>query len=263
MYKATGSFEGKIGTMEKADKIYAGESKLMDAVKEGMNFRKFTQSEIVKKMRNYSPGERDAYRIGVRQDLQTNINKVTKIAGKSSPSEKIFNDLESQKRLRAVFLGDKKKYEEFAKRMGEEISYDKTIKNLGLNKQDVEGTNRGLINMIARVVAGSKTGMVFEGVKAAETAMIKNYKGLNDRNAKELIRAFTDKKTSIRILENIVNKADSTQKPIIYKVINDIYPTEKGLIQDFLEKRNFTKTLSPQVARTMVTEQPKNEENLE
>jgi len=263
MYKATGSFEGKIGTMEKADKIYAGESKLMDAVKEGMNFRKFTQSEIVKKMRNYSPGERDAYRIGVRQDLQTNMNKATKIAGKSSPSEKIFNDLESQKRLRAVFLGDKKKYEEFAKRMGEEISYDKTIKNLGLNKQDVEGTNRGLINMIARVVAGSKTGMVFEGVKAAETAMIKNYKGLNDRNAKELIRAFTDKKTSIRILENIVNKADSTQKPIIYKVINDIYPTEKGLIQDFLEKRNFTKTLSPQVARTMVTEQPKNEENLE
>jgi uncharacterized protein YeaO (DUF488 family) len=232
MYKATGSAEGKIGTMEKADKIYAGESKLMDAVKEGMNFRKLTQSEIVNKIKNYSPGERDAYRIGVRQDLQTNMNKATKIAGKSSPSEKIFNDLESQKRLRAVFLGDKKKYEEFAKRMGEEISYDKTIKNLGLNKQEVEAGKAGMINLLARVITfgatGAKPGLVFEGARAAETAMLKNYKGLNEKSAKELMKAFTNKQSSIRILQNIVDKADKTQKPVIREAIKDIYPAIIG-----------------------------------
>lgn len=38
---------------------------------------------------------------------------------------------------------------------------------------------------------------------------------------------------------------------------------QKEIVDNFMQKINTTKTLAPQVARTMVTEQPKNEENLE
>ncbi len=82
--------------------------------------------------------------------------------------------------------------------------------------------------MVARVVSGSKTGMIFEGARAAETALIKNYKGLNKKNAQELIKAFSNKESSIRILQNIANKADSSQKPLVNQAIFDILPAIIG-----------------------------------
>lgn len=206
----------------KARNIYAGDFAVQKAQELGRKFDKMQPEEIAIKMKGFGQSEKEAFRVGQRLKLQEMADK------SKTPAEKIFGNENVRKQLKASFDGNESKFNEFSQRLKEEASYDKTIKNLGLNKQDVEGTNRGLINMIARVAAGSKTGMVFEGARAAETAMIKNYRGLNDKNAKELIRAFTDKKASIRILENIVNKADSTQKPIIHKAINDIYPSILG-----------------------------------
>jgi len=207
---------------KKARNIYAGDFAVQKAQELGRKFDKMQPEEILIKMKSFGQSEKDAFRVGQRLKLQEMADK------SKTPAEKLFGNENVRKQLKASFDGNESKFNEFSRRLKEEASYDKTIKNLGLNKQDVEGTNRGLINMIARVAAGSKTGIIFEGARAAETAMIKNYKGLNEKSAKELIKAFTDKKASIRILESIVNKADSTQKPIINKAIDDIYPSILG-----------------------------------
>lgn len=228
MYKATGSEEGKIGTMEKADQIYAGQSKLMDATNEGMNFSKLPEAEIIKKMESYSPGERDAFRVGVRQSMQDVAEGATKIAGKSSPAEKIFNDVGTQKQIKASFLGDEKKYNDFAKKMKEEIQYDKTIKDLGLSRKEIEKNKASAVNLIARLAADSRKGIIFEGVRLLEKVVLNTYKGINKKNAVELSKAFSNKETSIKTLQAIIKKADVDQKILIQKAINDIIPAILG-----------------------------------
>lgn len=224
LYKATGSKEGKPGLMEQADRIYADRSKIEDAIESGMKFSKKNPKEISQEINSLSKAEKDGYRIGVRQDIQNRIEKSTKEVGKSAPAEAIINKEFNRNQIKAVFGNDETQYSNFVKKLDEEIRYDQTIKNLGLNKAEVEGTNAGLVNMIARIVTGSKTGMVFEGAKAAETAMLKQYKGLSKKNAEALVKAFTNKEQSQKILENIAKGADKEQKPIVNEVINNIYP---------------------------------------
>jgi hypothetical protein len=200
-----------------ARNIYAGDFAVQNAQKLGRKFDKMRPEEIKIKMKNFGQSEKDAFRIGQKERAQ-------ELADKSKiPADKLFGNENIRKQFQASF-DDPKKLQDFSQRLIEESSYNKTIKNLGLNKADVEGSKRGLINMVARVIAGSKTGMVFEGARAAETAMIKQYNGLTNRNAKELIQAFSNKESSIKILQGIVDRADKTQKPVIQKAIDDIYP---------------------------------------
>jgi len=206
----------------KARNIYAGDFATQKAQELGKKFDKMQPEEISIKMKGFTTSEKDGFRIGQRLKMQEIANK------SDAPAAKLFGNQQIRKQLAASFKGKEIKFKEFSQRLREEINYDATIKNLGLNKQDTEGSKAGLINLFARLVAGSKTGIVFEGTRAAETAMLRNYKGLNKKNAQDLVKAFTNKKQSIEILQNIVNKSNKEQKPIVQRILNDIYPSILG-----------------------------------
>jgi hypothetical protein len=211
-------------SMEQHDQIFADSSKLINAVENGRDFNKIPYQDLVKQIKEMPQAEKEAFRIGARQTIQDLAEKATKQTGKSAPAEAIINKNYNRSQIKALFDGDDAKASNFIKKLDEEIRYDQTIKNLGLNKAEVESTNHGLVNMIARVVAGSKTGMAFEGARAAETAMLKQYRGLNKANAKDIIKAFTNKENSERILQHIVNKADDEQKPFVAEAVRNLSP---------------------------------------
>jgi hypothetical protein len=201
-----------------ARNIYAGDFAVQNAQELGRKFNTMQPEEILLKMKSYGQSEKDAFRIGQRLKLQ-------ELADKSKiPADKLFGNENIRKQLKASFEGKEDKFQEFAQRLTEEANYNNTIKKLGLNKAEVEDSHKGLINLIARAISKSKTGVVFEGVRAAETALIKQYNGLTNRNAKELIQIFSNKEASIKVLQSIVDKADEAQKPIIQQAISDIYP---------------------------------------
>lgn len=210
-------------TLKEADNIFAGKSKLINATQEGMEFNKMPYQELVKQMRNFTQGERDAYRIGARQQMQNAVEKSIKETGKSAPAEAILKNLYSENQIRALFLGDKKKYQDFTKRLGEEISYDQTIKKFGLTKEAVEKDKASAVNFIAKL-ATNKTELLLDGLRAGERTILSTYKGINKKNAAEIMRTLSNKEKSIKAFENIVKNAEKEQKPLVRAALNDMIP---------------------------------------
>jgi len=208
---------------KKARNIYAGDFAVQNAQDIGRKFDKLSPEEIKIKLSKLGQSEIDSFRIGQRLRMQ-------ELADKSkTPAEKLFNNHHIQKQLSASFKGDKNRFNDFSRKMKEEISYDKTIKNYGLDRHEVE-TNPNILSKLVGAVASIATGskVSFQGMHAVKTALTHHYDGLNKKSAEELTKILINKKASIQMLESIVNKADSTQKPIIQKVINSIYPAVLG-----------------------------------
>jgi hypothetical protein len=238
-------------TMKEADKTFAGFSALKNAQEEGLKFNQYRNSDEVKRtFSKLTDGEKETFRIGVKDYL---MDKVAKSSDRN-PSKAIFGNQLERKKIQALF-DNPKQFTNFAKRLNDEIRvFDTKQRVLGGSRTDFNLTESDqLLDKIAKGAINAKTFGISDILLMTKNAIQKRYYGLNEQTAKELANIIIDPEKSVTLLNNVYKKAQTN--------------TEKGLIQkftqDFLEKRNFTKTLSPQVARTMVTEQPKNEENLE
>jgi hypothetical protein len=208
---------------KKARNIYAGDFSIQKSQELGRKFDKFSPEELKIKLNKLGSSEIDSFRVGQRLRMQ-------ELADKSKqPAEKLFGNEHIKKQLQSSFKGNEKRFAEFSQKMKEEISYDKTIKNYGLDKHEVETNPNILSKLVGNVISlasGSKVS--FQGMHAVKTALTRHYEGLNEKSAEELTKILINKKSSIELLEKIASKADSTQKPIIQKAINDIYPTILG-----------------------------------
>ena len=238
-------------TYKEANKIFAGESALINAQEEGLKFNQYRNGEEVKRFfTKLSDGEKETFRIGVKDYL---MDKVAK-SSERNPTKAIFGNQLEYGKLKAVFENPKQ-FNDFAKRLNDEIRvFDTKQRVLGGSRTDFNlAESDQLLDKIAKGAINAKTFGISDVLLMTKNAIQKRYYGLNEQTAKELANIIIDPEKSVNLLNNVYKKAQTK--------------TEKGLIQkftqDFLEKRNFTKTLAPQVARTMVQEQPKNEENLE
>ena len=238
-------------TMKEADKTFAGFSALKNAQEEGLKFNQYRNSDEVKRtFSKLSDGEKDTFRIGVKDYL---MDKVAKSSDRN-PAKTIFGNQLERRKVQALF-DNPKQFSNFTKRLNDEIRvFDTKQRVLGGSRTDFNlAESDQLLDKIAKGAINAKTFGISDVLLMTKNAIQKRYYGLNEQTAKELANIIIDPEKSVNLLNNVYKKAQTK--------------TEKGLIQkftqDFLEKRNFTKTLSPQVARTMVTEQPKNEENLE
>ena len=238
-------------TMKEADKTFAGFSALKNAQEEGLKFNQYRNSDEVKRtFSKLTDGEKETFRIGVKDYL---MDKVAKSSDRN-PTKTIFGNQLERKKIQILF-DNPKQFSNFAKRLNDEIRvFDTKQRVLGGSRTDFNLTESDqLLDKVAKGAINAKTFGISDVLLMTKNAIQKRYYGLNEQTAKELANIIIDPEKSVNLLNNVYKKAQTN--------------TEKGLIQkftqDFLEKRNFTKTLSPQVARTMVTEQPKNEENLE
>ena len=111
--------------------------------------------------------------------------------------------------------------------------FNKAIKSLRLDKPSTqeESTNfilRAFNGLISYATSNyGKYAAITNATKAGEQFLIKNYRGLNPENAKEIAKIITNKNASIKYLENIINKASKEQKPFVSQAVTDLKQLDK------------------------------------
>ena len=233
-------------TMKEADKTFAGFSALKNAQEEGLKFNQYRNGEEVKRaFTKLSDGEKEAYKIGVKDYL---IDKVSK-SSERNPSKAIFGNQLEYGKLKAVFENPKQ-FKDFAKRLTDEIRvFDVKQRIVGGSRTDFNlAESDQLLDKIAKGALNLKTFGLADVAMVAKDAIKRKYYGLNEKTAKELAEIMISPEKSVQTLNNIVKQAQTAQ--------------ERGLIQKFTEdlsKRNFTAPIASKLGRAMATEQINNE----
>jgi len=233
-------------TMKEADKTFAGFSALKNAQEEGLKFNQYRNGEEVKRaFTKLSDGEKEAYKIGVKDYL---IDKVSK-SSERNPSKAIFGNQLEYGKLKAVFENPKQ-FNDFAKRLTDEIRvFDVKQRIVGGSRTDFNlAESDQLLDKIAKGALNLKTFGLADVAMVAKDAIKRKYYGLNEKTAKELAKIMVSPEKSVQTLNNIVKQAQTAQ--------------ERGLIQKFTEdlsKRNFTAPIASKLGRAMATEQINNE----
>lgn len=236
-------------TMKEADRTFAGFSALKNAQEEGLKFNQYRNKEEVKRaFSKLSDGEKETFRIGVKDYL---LDKVAKSSDRN-PAKAIFGNQLERRKIQALF-DNPKQFTDFTKRLNDEIRvFDTKQRVLGGSRTDfnLEEQNQ-LLDKIAQGAVNAKTFGVADVLLTAKNLIQKKYYGLNEQTAKQLAEIMIDPEKSVNLLNNVYKKAQTD--------------AERGLIQrftqDYLAKRNFTRTLAPSTGRAMATEQLKQEEN--
>lgn len=236
-------------TMKEADKTFAGFSALKNAQEEGLKFNQYRNSEEVKRaFSKLSDGEKETFRIGVKDYL---LDKVAKSSDRN-PAKAIFGNQLERRKIQALF-DNPKQFTDFTKRLNDEIRvFDTKQRIIGGSRTDfnLEEQNQ-LLDKIAKGAVNAKTFGVADVLLTAKNLIQKKYYGLNEQTAKQLAEIMINPEKSVNLLNNVYKKAQTD--------------AERGLIQrftqDYLAKRNFTRTLAPSMGRAMATEQLKKEEN--
>jgi hypothetical protein len=233
-------------TMKEADKTFAGFSALKNAQEEGLKFNQYRNGEEVKRaFTKLSDGEKEAYKIGVKDYLMDKVSK----SSERNPSRAIFGNQLEYGKLKAVFENPKQ-FKDFAKRLTDEIRvFDVKQRIVGGSRTDFNlAESDQLLDKIAKGALNLKTFGLADVAMVAKDAIKRKYYGLNEKTAKELAEIMISPEKSVQTLNNIVKQAQTAQ--------------ERGLIQKFTEdlsKRNFTAPIASKLGRAMATEQINNE----
>jgi len=209
-------------TLKEADKTFAGYSALKSAQQEGLDINKYRPEELKKYISGLTAGEKDAFKIGVRENLMKNVDRTAE--GLSS-ARKIFAKPENRDQLKIVF-NNPKEYSDFAKRMSDEIRIFNTKQRiLGGSRTDINLAEESqIINKVASGILTPKTSLVKNTIDAVASSIQKKYRGLDEKSAKALAEIITSRTKSIDALRKIAQKAEPDQQQIIKKSINDIMP---------------------------------------
>ena len=236
-------------TYKQANKLFAGESALLNAQEEGLNFGKLRNGEEVKRfISGLSDGERETHKIGVKDYY---LDKINKTGDGNSSARKIFSQPLEREKLKAVF-NNPKQFNDFAKRMNDEIRvFDTKQRIVGGSRTDfnIQETDQ-LLTKMAKSAVNIKTLGLGDAILVATDAIKKRYYGLNEQTAKELANIIVNPHKSVEVLIRIYQKAQT--------------PQEKMLIQKFADNfanKNFTAPIASKLGRAMATEQLNNEEN--
>ena len=231
---------------KEANKIYAGETALINAQEEGLKFNQYRNGEEVKRaFSKLSDGEKETFRIGVKDYL---MDKVAKSSDKN-PSKAIFGNQLERRKIQALF-DSPKQFTDFTKRLDDEMRvFDTKQRIIGGSRTDFNMEEQGqLLDKVAKGAANIKKIGIIDLILASANAIRKLYYGLNEQIAKELAEIMIDPEKSVQALNNVAKKAQTD--------------AEKKLIQKFTEdlsKKNFTGVVAPSMGRAMATEQLKNE----
>lgn len=229
-------------TFKEADNVFRPLAIKKDAVEFGKEFSKYEPSEIIKKINEFTSKSGlkrqdilDDVKVGAKDTIVKDVEQLIKFDSSNIPTEiqvkKIIENKFKRDQLK-TFLGEKD-YNEFVDNINKEALFNKVSKSLGLNKPSTqeESTNfilRAFNGLISYVTSGyGKYAAITNAAKAGEQFLVKNYRGLNPENAKEIAKIITNKNASIKYLENIVNKASKQQKPFVSQAVTDLKQLDK------------------------------------
>jgi hypothetical protein len=229
-------------TFKEADNVFRPLAIRKDAVEFGKEFSKYEPSEIIKKINEFTSKSGlkrqdilDDVKVGVKDTIVKDVEKLIKFDSSNIPTEiqvkKIIENKFKKDQLE-TFLGEKD-YREFIDNINKEALFNKAIKSLRLDKPSTqeESTNfilRAFNGLISYATSNyGKYAAITNATKAGEQFLIKNYRGLNPENAKEIAKIITNKNASIKYLENIINKASKEQKPFVSQAVTDLKQLDK------------------------------------
>jgi len=229
-------------TFKEADNVFKPLAIRKDAVEFGKEFSKYEPSEIIKKVNEFTSKSGlkrqdilDDIKVGAKDTIVKDVEKLIKFDSSNIPTEiqikKIIENKFKRDQLK-TFLGEKD-YREFIDNINKEALFNKAIKSLGLNKPSTqeESTNfilRAFNGLISYATSNfGKYAAITNAAKAGEQFLVKNYRGLNPENAKEIAKIITNKNASIKYLENIINKASKKQKPFVFQAVTDLKQLDK------------------------------------
>jgi hypothetical protein len=218
-------------TYKQANKLFAGESALLNAQEQGKKIGKLNDKEVKRYFSSLSDGEKETYKIGVKDYLMDKVNK----SSDKNPAKSIFgNELERNK-LKVIF-NNPKEFTNFSKRLNDEIRvFDTKQKIVGGSKTNfnLEEGNQ-VLDKIATNAINYKTLGVYNVLLMTKNAIKNKYYGLNENVAKELAQILIDPKKSVEELNKISNKSKTTiEKNLIKKFAND-----------YLKSKNITNATS-------------------
>jgi len=208
---------------KKARQVFSDFASIENAQKEGLDFTKRTSEELERMFKQFTVSEKEAFRIGVRENLQRRVGK-TGIG--ADPAKKIFGKSQDEEQLKVIFK-DKKSFNEFKNRMLEEIqAADIKFKVLGGSQTQARQIDDvDFVDTIIRggeVATGNKTALI-----GAVRNSVKNIAvGLSKKNATDLAKILVRREASIEALENILKKEQNViQKRVIGDFIEKIRPS--------------------------------------
>jgi hypothetical protein len=204
---------------KKARQVFSDFASIQNAQEQGLQFSKLRPEELRRYMSNLGVSEKEAFRIGVRENLQKTVTSTSEGA---DPAKRIFGNTFKRDQLKAIFP-DQTKFKQFEKRMLEETQAAETkFKVLGGSRTDIniEGDKQFLRNA-ARLTTGVALNSPVTMVNAATSSIRNIFGGISEKNAKRLATILVNKKESIKLLEGMLKKEQA--------------PVQKRLISDFIK----------------------------
>ncbi|GAF79964.1 unnamed protein product, partial [marine sediment metagenome] len=199
---------------KKARQIFSDFSTIENSQKQGLEFSKLRPEEIRRYMKNLTVSEKEAFRIGVRENLQKTVSST---ATGADPAKRIFGSSFKEGQLKAVFPNEIK-FKQFKKRMLEEVQAAKTkFEVLGGSRTDINlAAETEFLNTIAQAGGGLATGGKLPLINAAVSSIKNKFGGISEKNAKRLATILVNKKESINLLEKFAKKEkNQVQKDLI------------------------------------------------
>jgi hypothetical protein len=208
---------------KKARQVFSDFSSIENAQQQGLQFSKLRPEELKRSLKGLSTGERDAFRIGVRENLQKVVSSTPE---GSDPAKRIFGNSFKKAQLKEVFP-DEKSFKSFEKRMIDEINAAETkFRVLGGSRTDINlADEEQFLRKIAETGGAVATGGKLPALNAAVSSIKNRFSGVSDKNAKALADILINRKNSISALENILAKENSQlQKRLIGEYMRSVRP---------------------------------------
>lgn len=204
----------------KARKVFSDYSSIQNAQEQGLKFSTLRPEQLQRFMKNLSVSEKEAFRIGVRENLQKTVTSTTEGA---DPAKRIFGNQFKRDQLKAIFP-NQTIYKQFEKRMIEEIKAAETkFRVLGGSRTDINLSDESqFLNIASRIGGGVALGSKFAVINGAISSIRRLSPGITEKNAKTLATILVNKGKSIEALEKIVQKEKNA--------------TQQRVMRDFIDK---------------------------
>ena len=199
---------------------YAGDSSLIDALKNGRKFLRGDSEDIGAAFSTLSPGEQEMFRLGAAREMREVMGRVVD----GGDAARIFKSPNNRDRLREIFA-DEETFTGFMAKVEDEITMHETrVSVLGNSATagrlaDDAAYQAGPLGEVANAAAdvaryGASRGLISEGVKLAADAQTRMLRGLNRKASDALIEQVVDPAQGLR--QNILGGGlDPSLSPVI------------------------------------------------
>ena len=211
----------QVPSYKKARKVFSDFSSLEDAQTLGLDFTKQTPEQLKRMLKTMGNSEKEAFKIGVRENLQ---RVVSKTADEADPAKRVFGNQFKRNQIKAVF-GEGKQINEFTRKMTEEIRAAKTkFRVLGGSRTDINIADDGEFIDAASQAArqGILRTTIEKAVESVAGAAKRKWTGLNNQNATKLAKILTNREAGIEALEKLIKNASKEQKLILQDAAKDL-----------------------------------------